>query len=117
MKRVLGLIASVILIISSAMHSFMGWPAMESQLKKYDVGNDLITGLKIGWLFGGVAILVFGIIALRTFLRRTDTIPAFVIGVVYTLFGAWALVASSFNPFFAIFLVPGLLLIAAAWPR
>jgi hypothetical protein len=117
MKRVLGIIASVILLISSVMHTFMGWPAMESELKKSNVAGDVVTGLKIGWQFGGVAILLFGIIAMSTFVRRTDTRAAFLIGVAYTLFGVWALVMSAFNPFFAIFIVPGLLLTIAAWPR
>lgn len=117
MKRILGIIAAVILLVSSAMHSLMGWPAMAAQLAKTGAPADLVTGLKIGWQFGGLAILLFGLIALRAFVRRTDTMPAFLIGIAYTLFGAWALAASAFNPFFAIFIVPGLLLVIAAWPR
>ena len=37
--------------------------------------------------------------------------------VMYLLLGTWALVMSGFDPFFSTFLVPGALLLLAAWPR
>ena len=37
--------------------------------------------------------------------------------VMNLLFGTWALVVSGFNPVFSTFLVPGALLLLAAWPR
>ena len=61
--------------------------------------------------------LTFGILVLMIFVRRMPSLPAFAIGVLYVAFGAWALAVSNFDPFFAIFIVPGVLLLIAAWPR
>jgi hypothetical protein len=36
-------------------------------------------------------------------------------GLVYLAFGLWALAVSRFDPFFFIFIVPGLTLVAVAW--
>lgn len=117
-RSIIGIVAAVILILSSGMHSLMGWPAMLQQLRATNASADLITGLKIGWLWGGVAILVFGVISLMVFVHRlrgdqVNTFPALIMGGAYMAFGVWAIVASS-NPFFLIFVVPGILLLVAA---
>jgi hypothetical protein len=41
--------------------------------------------------------------------------PVGFIALVYMLFGLWALRASNLDPFFLVFVVPGLLLAAASW--
>jgi hypothetical protein len=117
-RSIIGIIAAVIVIISSGMHSLMGWPAMLQQLRATNASSDLITGLKIGWLWGGVAILVFGVISLMIFVHRlrgdqVPTIFALIIGAAYAAFGVWAIVTTS-NPFFIIFILPGILLMIAA---
>jgi hypothetical protein len=121
-RPVLGLIAAVVMILSSFAHAFLGWKALGAQLAATNAPADLIGGLRIGWEFGGAAMLTFGIIAARIFLRQLrgvaiDVWPALATGVFYLLIGAWALVASNFNPFFMIMIVPGAMLITAAWPR
>ena len=117
MSRILGIIAAIILILSSAAHSLLGWKALDAQLAQTNAPADLINGLRIGWQFGGACMLTFGIVVLMIFLRRMPTLPAFAVGVLYVVFGAWALAVSGFNPFFAIFIVPGVMLLVAAWPR
>ena len=117
MSRVLGLIAGVILILSSAAHSLMGWKALGAQLAQTNAPAELIRGLRIGWHFGGACLFTFGIVVLMIFIHRIQTLPAFAIGVLYVVFGAWAMVVSGFDPFFVIFVVPGVLLLIAAWPR
>lgn len=117
MSRILGIIAAVILILSSAAHSLMGWKALAAQLAQANAPADLIGGLRIGWHFGGACMLTLGIIVLTIFIRRMPAMPAFATGVLYVVFGAWALAVSDFNPFFAIFIVPGVLLLIAAWRR
>ena len=117
MSRILGIIAGVILILSGAAHSLLGWKALGAQLAQTNAPADLIGGLRIGWHFGGACMLAFGIIVLMIFVRRMPALPAFAIGVLYVVFGAWALAVSNFDPFFAIFIVPGVLLLIAAWPR
>jgi hypothetical protein len=121
-RPVLGLVASAIMILSSFAHAFLGWKELGAQLAATNAPTDLIDGLRIGWQFGGAAMLTFGIIAAMIFSRRlrgvaVDVWPALAIGVFYVLIGVWALVASHFNPFFMVLIVPGAMLAAAAWPR
>jgi hypothetical protein len=117
-RNVLGLIAAIILILSSGAHSFLGWKALGAQLAVTNAPANLIAGLHLGWEFGGMAMLTFGIIAATVFVRRLrgeamSTLPVALTGVLYVLFGAWALFVSH-NPFFLIILLPGVLLLAAS---
>jgi uncharacterized membrane protein YhaH (DUF805 family) len=118
LRNILGMIAAAILIVSSGAHSVLGWANLNAQLQATHAPADLILGLKIGWLFGGLAMLVFGIIVAAIFIARlrgesASAFPALVIGIAYIGVGAWAL-AETKNPFFTIFIVPGVLLLFAA---
>jgi hypothetical protein len=118
-RAVLGLIASLIMILSSAAHSFLGWNWLRGQLAAAQVPPDLTFGLKVGWQFGGVAMLAFGFILLALFVKRlrgesVSSLAAVVVAAAYLGFGAWALVASGFDPFFSIFIVPAILLLIAS---
>jgi hypothetical protein len=116
----LGLLAGAILVLSSAAHSVLGWRQMQSGLAATNVPPDLVQGIRVGWLFGGVAILTFGCIALAVFAnvlrgRPVSLLPTALIALTYLWFGAWALVTSG-NPFFYIFVVPGFMLAIASIP-
>jgi len=120
LRSVLGLIASAILFLSAGAHSFLGWKSLQPRIEAFGAPADLVTGLRIGWQFGGAAMLVFGIIAAWVFLQRLRgvSVPAFpvvVIGVIYALYGVWAISLTG-QAFFAIFIVPGVLLLLASWP-
>jgi hypothetical protein len=120
-RSVLGLVAAAILILSSAAHSLLGGPALHSQLVALSVPRELIRTLQFGWHFGGLAMLAFGIIAMGIFVallrgRNVSAFPALVIGITYLAFAAWALAVTR-NPFFAVFLAPGAMLVFAAWRR
>ena len=119
-QNVLGLLAGAILALSSAAHSILGWKQMQSSLAATNAPPDLVQGLRIGWLFGGVAILTFGCVALAVFSNRlrgraVSLVPTGLIALAYLWFGAWALVTSG-NPFFYIFIVPGAMLAIASIP-
>jgi hypothetical protein len=63
--------------------------------------------------------LAFGIIVVALFGRRfrggsVSVLPAVVIAAAYLAFGAWALLASNYNLFFLVFIVPGALLALAS---
>jgi hypothetical protein len=121
-RNILGLIGGLLLILSGFAHSLAGWKQLKVDLAKAQIPPDLTFGLKVGWHFGGVSMLVLGVITTMLFakrLRGTDasTFPAIVIAVSYLCFGAWALLASSFNPFYLAFIVPGILLVMAGWSR
>jgi hypothetical protein len=120
-RSVVGIAASLLIIASGFAHTLVGWKAMRAQLAASGVADDLIDSLGMGWTFGGVAMFGFGAIAIASFLgRRTNPRaslgPVAIIALVYVIFGLGALVASRFDPFFLVFLVPGLLLAIAAWP-
>ena len=118
-RTIAGLVAAAILLLSSAAHSLLGWPGIRAQLESANARADLVKGMQVGWLFGGVSMLAFGVIALIIFTRRlrgasVSTTPALVAGVAYLAFGAWALAANDFAPFYFIFVVPAVLLLVAS---
>jgi hypothetical protein len=122
LRSILGLIAGVILVLSSGAHTLLGWQALGAELAKTNTPAELVTGLEIGWKWGGAAMLAFGIAVIATFLQRyrgepaSTFVPA-IVSVVYLAFGAWALVHSNYDPFFFIFIVPGVLLALASTGR
>ena len=115
LRNVFGLVAGVVLVLSSAAHSLLGWPAQAGELAKTTTPADLAKGLEIGWKWGGVAMLLFGVIVIATFLKRRRgervwMLPSALVAVGYLAFGAWALYVSQFDPFFFVFVIPGALL-------
>ena len=123
LRVVLGLLGGAIVAASSAAHSLLGWPVMARGLAAVNAPADLVSGLRVGWHFAGLAILVFGLVALALFAQRfrglaVTLLPVTIIAVAYTAFGVWALLANERNPFFLIFIVPGIMLLVASWePR
>ena len=121
-RIIMGFVAGAILIASSGAHAFLGWPAIRLLLKRANVPNDLLGGVMVVWQFGGVAMLTFGCIVLWLFTqlingRSMSLRPALLIGLAYVAFGVWALAIGGLSPFFLLFIIPGLLLVAAAtWP-
>jgi len=119
-QNMLGLMAGAILVLSSAAHSVLGWKRMQGSLAATNAPPELVQALELGWLFGGVAILTFGCIALAVFAsllrgRTVSLLPTALIALAYLWFGAWALVTSG-DPFFYIFIVPGAMLAIASLP-
>jgi len=117
-QNLLGLLAGAMLVLSSAAHSLLGWKQMQDSLAAVNAPPDLVSGLRIGWLFGGVAILTFGCVALAVFGKAfrggaVSRLPTLLIAVAYLAFGVWALLASD-DPFFYIFIVPGAMLAIAS---
>lgn len=120
LRSILGFLAGALLILSSAAHSLLGWSELRTELLKVHLAPDLIFSVGIGWHFGGLCMFLFGAIPMLQFgrLRRhpdTSLLPSLILALGYLAFGSWTLVASHWNPFFAVFLVPGALLLIAAW--
>lgn len=121
-RSVLGLVGGAILILSSGAHSILGWRAMSLELAKTNAPAELVTGLQVGWMFGGAVMLVLGVLTIATFLNRyrgeaVSTLAPALISVAYLAFGAWAAVQTNFDPFFFIFIIPGVLLALASTGR
>ena len=119
MKRlgsILGLAGGLVMIASSGAHSILGWKGLSEALRAALAPADLIEALSFGWHFGGIAMLAFGVIVIASFWKRMRGSPVSmfaptVVGVTYVVFGAGALVASK-DPFFTIFVAPGILVLA-----
>jgi hypothetical protein len=121
-RLVLGLIAGVMILATSAAHSLLGWPRLRHALTEADTPADLIVGLSIGWHFAGLAMLVFGALTILLFadalrLRPVSLRPVLLIALAYLVFGTWSLTVSSLDPFFLAFLLPGILLLVGTWRR
>jgi hypothetical protein len=119
LRTIAGLVAGIILILSSGAHSILGWSTVSDQLTAVHVPADLVTGLKMAWFFGGVLTLVLGIIVVMLFLQRlrsqlVSKAPALVIAIGQLAFGIWVLAITNLDPFGFIFIVPGVLLAIAA---
>jgi hypothetical protein len=94
---------------------------MSEQLAKTNAPPDLVQGLHIGWVFGGVIMLVLGTLCISIFLKRfrgqpASTFAPALISIAYFAFGAWAMVTTGGDPFFLIFIVPAVLLAIASRP-
>lgn len=116
----LGIPAGVIIVASSFAHSLLGWPQLRAQLLEAQAPPDLVTGIAVGWHFGGAAMFAFGCIAIVLFVdslknRPAPPFPVRMTALTYTAFGAAAMLATG-NLFFLIFVVPGLMLAAATAP-
>jgi hypothetical protein len=120
-KAVLGIIAGVILLLSAGAHSILGWKAMNEQLAATNAPAALVQGLQVGWVFGGVVMLVFGILCINIFLKRlrgqsASTLAPILISVAYLGFSVWAAILTGGDPFFMIFVIPAVLLAIASIP-
>jgi len=121
-RSILGLLAGAAMLASSAAHSLVGWTQLRSALEQARAPEELILTLGMGWNFGGAAMLAFGLIVVALFWRRlmgapVSLMPAIIIGVAYLVFGAWAFLGSHFDPFFFVFVVPGVMLLIASFSR
>lgn len=119
-RLIAGFVAAIVITASSGAHSVLGWPVMRGRLAETNAPADLVLGLGIGWVFGGVCMLAFGATALWMLSRVAkgeahSLAPLRIIAVIYVAFGAGAMAVSGGNPFYAVFIVPGLLLAYASF--
>jgi hypothetical protein len=120
-RSILGIIAGVMMILSAGAHSLLGWPQLRASLAQANAPDELVQGLAAGWHFGGAAMLALAGIVLWVFVRRfrgraAPLTPPAIVAATYLAFGGAALAVTR-DPFFLVFIVPGLLLAAASFPR
>jgi hypothetical protein len=112
----LALTGAGLMAASGIVHSLVGWPALRRTLSE-TTPAAVIEGLAVPWHFAGVAMIVFGVlaaidVALARRTQRSAPVSTFV-GAAYVLFGLAGLVAIKPDATFALFIVPGLLVLAA----
>jgi len=108
----LGLIGALMLIVSSGVHSILGWRGVQGELAVANVPGDLMLGIQVAWQFGGAAMLTLGVVLLLIYRQRlrgeaASVMLARAVSMMYLVFGAWALGATGGALFPLVFLIPG----------
>ena len=116
-RKVLGIAGGALLVVSALAHAFLGWPALHAALAEAGAGDDLAGALAVGWYFGSMAMMVFGLIVLRIAIRDADTCTVRFIAVGYLVFGLAAWLSRDLNPHFLLFVAIGVLLAIFAFSR
>jgi hypothetical protein len=113
LTRGLGYAGAVIMLLSAGMHEFAGWPSLQDELAKAATPAPLVQGLAMVWHFAGLAMAMLALL-LILHLRggQPRRAPFLVVGIGYALFGIAELVLTH-DPFPLIFVLPGVLLVAA----
>ena len=118
-SRLLGYGGGLLMMASGAVHSLIGWPELQRSLRSAGTPAELALGLAVPWHFAGASMVGFGILILWLISRRERTAASNgtlgVIGSIYVLFAAWALLAVKADAFLLIFMVPGLMVWGALW--
>jgi hypothetical protein len=121
-RDVLGLLGALMLIVSSGVHSVLGWRGIHGELVVAHLPGDLMLGLQVAWQFGGAAMLTLGAVLALTYRQRLQgEMPSLTlaraVSVMYLVFGAWALGATGGDLFPLIFLIPGAFLAMGSMSR
>jgi hypothetical protein len=122
-RAVVGFVAAGLQVVSGAVHSMLGWPAVTKEFAATNAPPALVQGLAVPWHFTALSMLTFGAIVaitLQRAVRRADESLAvvMVIGAAYVVFGLVGLALTGGNATFLMFLVPGVMLVVTAWrPR
>src|SRR6266436_696649 len=94
-RIVVGFVIATFLIISSFLHSILGWAKLSGQLRQAHAPEDLTANLALGWHLGGAAMFTFGVILILLFAkylrdRSTSLWAGQLIAIFYIGFGIWA---------------------------
>lgn len=121
-RLALVLTSGILFLLSSVAHSVMGWPNLAMQLDLAGAPAELVSGLAVGWNFGGVMMALFGVLAVKAARdahrgRPVEHTTLVLIGLTYALFGVGAAPVLGSVVFALVFVVPGALLAIGAWPR
>lgn len=103
-RLALGYLGGSLMVLSSAAHTLLGWPGIRAELRKSAAPAELIDGIQMAWQFGGMAMLVFGVIVIALFRAQQQgrTLPSLVvpaIGAGYLAFGLAQFVVTGYQPF------------------
>ena len=121
-QAVVGGIGGILLVASSLAHTLLGLPPLRASLRQVGADRDLMETVTVGWLFGSVAMLSFGLILLIRSVRLTrgktvESAPSLIIGICYVLFGLTAFLSTGLNPHFLGFILIGVLVAVSAVGR
>lgn len=118
-RFVIGVIAGALMVFSGAAHSLMGWKQARHILARTTASADFSDGLAVPWHFAGVAMVMSGVIVIAFFIsalrgRPESRFAVLVIGAAWLLFAIWGATFVKPDPSFAIFGLPGILVLIGA---
>jgi hypothetical protein len=98
-----------------------GVAGIRAELARSAATPDLVAGVQMAWYFGGMAMLVFGVIVVALFraAQQGRGVPVAVVAAIgcgYLAFGAIEFIITGYQPFTVIFMLPAALLLAASAP-
>lgn len=117
--QVLGVLGGILLLLSGLAHSAIGWAKLRQVLAPTNIPVDVSAGLAVPWHLAGMGMIFGGILGILTFtlLRNAKTemfIVQTILAVCYIGFGIWGLAFVKLDPGFAIFMLPGILILVGA---
>jgi len=122
--EVIVLVAGVLILVGGLAHTFVGWPALRAEMTAQNVTQEVIRPAGIGWIFGGTAMDLLGILTLVSYSMLRSGVAggrtvAALIGGFYALFGVGASAVIFPRAHFVPFVVVSAMLVgaAAAWRR
>lgn len=96
-------LAGLFLLASAGMYDFVAWPHLQGDLVRDHASPGLRGVLAVGWHFGSVAMLAFGLIALFAGAavwqgRRVSASPLWIVAAACIGFGLGAFVLYAHDP-------------------
>jgi len=58
--------AGALILAGGLAHTFLGWPALRAEMNARSVPPDLMRAAGIGWIFGGTAMDVLGVLTIMS---------------------------------------------------
>jgi hypothetical protein len=100
LRIVLGFLVAVFLIVSSFMHSILGWRSLLGRLRETRAPEELIDLLALAWHMCSGAMFTFGCVLIVLFAkyvkdRSTSLVVAQLIAVMFIVPGILLLIAAS----------------------
>ena len=116
--RWIGALGGLLMFGFGVTHSFVGWPALVTELRQWNVPAPVISGLTLPWHFTGLAMAVFGWIGVSVSWRRPPgaATTGLVVGSASVAFGIVSAFVVPVVPLL-VYSLPGLLIVAGALPR
>jgi hypothetical protein len=113
------LATGVLITLGAYGHGFMGRRNVDAELGKFAIATNVFTMLYVVWYFVSGCMLLFGVTVIAAWMQqrkgRTALLPvAGLIGVLYLAAGVGGMIYRKGDPFMAVFIAEGGVLLAAA---
>lgn len=113
-------VLGIVVALGAYGHGFVGRLAIDAELAKFPIQHDVLQMVYVVWHFVTGSMVVFGAALLWAWsrIRRGDRAPLTLvtfIGALYLLVGVVGIVYRNGDPFMAVFITEGALVLLAGW--